>query len=57
MIDDMGWNDIGYQSTDLHAVTPNLDRMAATGIRVSACVHCVRAGYVCCLLWVLQVGQ
>lgn len=37
MIDDMGWNDIGYQSTDLHAVTPNLNRMAAAGMRVSLC--------------------
>eukprot|EP00903_Cladosiphon_okamuranus_P015002 g13881.t2 len=35
MIDDMGWNDIGYQSTDLHAVTPNLNRMAAAGVRLS----------------------
>ena len=34
LIDDMGWNDIGYQSKDLHAVTPNLNRMAAAGIRV-----------------------
>lgn len=34
MIDDMGWNDIGYQSTDLSAVTPNLDSLAAAGIKV-----------------------
>lgn len=35
MIDDMGWNDIGYQSTDLHAVTPSLNKMATAGVRVS----------------------
>ncbi|CAN0103419.1 unnamed protein product [Ectocarpus sp. 4 AP-2014] len=34
MIDDMGWNDIGYQSTDMHAVTPNLNRMAESGVKV-----------------------
>jgi len=34
MIDDMGYNDIGYQSTDLHSVTPNLDKLAAGGVKV-----------------------
>lgn len=34
MIDDMGWNDIGYQSTDLFELTPNLDRLAAEGVKV-----------------------
>lgn len=34
MIDDMGWNDIGYQSTDLKDVTPNLDKLAAGGVKV-----------------------
>lgn len=34
MIDDMGWNDIGYQSTDLYELTPNLDRLASNGIKV-----------------------
>lgn len=33
-IDDMGWNDIGYQSTDLSELTPNLDKLAAGGIKV-----------------------
>ncbi|CAM9815485.1 unnamed protein product [Pylaiella littoralis] len=35
MIDDMGWNDIGYQSTDLEHVTPNLNRLAAGGVKMS----------------------
>lgn len=34
MIDDMGWNDIGYQSTDLYQLTPNLDKLASDGIKV-----------------------
>lgn len=34
MIDDMGWNDIGYQSTDLFELTPNLDKLASNGIKV-----------------------
>lgn len=35
LVDDMGWNDIGYQSMDMQAVTPNLNRMANSGIKVS----------------------
>lgn len=54
MIDDMGWNDIGYQSTDLRAVTPNLNRMAAGGVRVSARVRVRRVHVV---LWMLQVNR
>ena len=34
MIDDMGWNDIGYQSNDLTGVTPNMDKLAAGGVKV-----------------------
>lgn len=34
MVDDMGWNDIGYQSTDMTKMTPNLDRLAASGVKV-----------------------
>ena len=34
MVDDMGYNDIGYQSIDLAGVTPNLDKLAAGGIKV-----------------------
>lgn len=33
-IDDMGWNDMGYQSTDLNMLTPNMDRLAAEGVKV-----------------------
>ena len=36
LVDDMGANDIGYQSTDLSASTPTLDRLAATGVRLTA---------------------
>ncbi|CAB1098994.1 unnamed protein product [Ectocarpus sp. CCAP 1310/34] len=35
IIDDMGWNDMGYQSTDMHAVTPNLNRLAESGVKLS----------------------
>lgn len=34
MIDDMGWSDIGYQSEDLQGTTPNLDKLAAGGVKV-----------------------
>ncbi|CAM9407888.1 unnamed protein product [Pylaiella littoralis] len=34
-IDDMGWNDMGYQSIDLEGVTPNLDKLAAGGVKMS----------------------
>ena len=33
--DDLGWNDIGYQSTDLGACTPFLDGLAADGIKLT----------------------
>ena len=45
LADDLGWNDVGYQSTDLGArnatgdagagATPNLDRLAASGVKLS----------------------
>ncbi|CAM9596708.1 unnamed protein product, partial [Hapterophycus canaliculatus] len=35
LIDDMGYGDIGYQSTDLSELTPNLDALAAGGVTVS----------------------
>lgn len=35
MIDDLGWNDIGYQSSDLLGITPNLDKLAAGGVKVN----------------------
>lgn len=34
LIDDMGFGDIGYQSTDLSQITPNLDALAAGGVKV-----------------------
>lgn len=34
LIDDMGSNDIGYQSTDLSAYSPRLDALAAEGVKV-----------------------
>ncbi|CAN0476859.1 unnamed protein product, partial [Laminaria digitata] len=34
LIDDMGHGDIGYQSTDLHSLTPNLDALMSGGIKV-----------------------
>ncbi|CAN0381301.1 unnamed protein product [Pylaiella littoralis] len=35
LIDDMGYGDIGYQSTDLSDITPNMDALAAGGIKLS----------------------
>ena len=34
LIDDMGYGDIGYQSPDLAGITPNLDKLAAGGVKV-----------------------
>lgn len=36
MADDLGWNDIGYASTDLYGMTPTLDSMAKAGIKLSS---------------------
>ncbi|CAM9273078.1 unnamed protein product [Phaeothamnion confervicola] len=35
LIDDMGFNDIGYQSTDLSAATPVMDGLAARGVKLT----------------------
>eukprot|EP00903_Cladosiphon_okamuranus_P014415 g13381.t1 len=35
LIDDMGFGDIGYQSTDLSELTPNLDKLAAGGVKLT----------------------
>lgn len=35
MIDDMGWADMGYHNSGIHGVTPNLDKLAAGGIKVT----------------------
>ncbi|CAB1108130.1 unnamed protein product [Ectocarpus sp. CCAP 1310/34] len=32
LVDDMGFGDMGYQSTDLSEITPNLDALAAGGL-------------------------
>lgn len=34
LLDDLGYGDIGYQSSDLGEMTPNLDALAAGGIKV-----------------------
>ena len=36
LFDDMGWNDIGYQSTDMGDLTPVLDELAATGVKLDS---------------------
>jgi hypothetical protein len=36
LVDDQGWNDIGYQSTDLFALTPTIDSLAADGIKLTS---------------------
>lgn len=33
--DDMGWNDVGYQSTDLYECTPFIDDLAAGGVKLT----------------------
>jgi Sulfatase len=35
LVDDWGWNDIGYQSSWLSFTTPNIDKLAAEGIKLS----------------------
>ena len=35
LADDMGYNDIGYQSTDLTFASPTLDSLAARGVKLS----------------------
>jgi len=35
LLDDMGWNDIGYQSTDMPLATPFMDELAATGLKMT----------------------
>lgn len=37
LVDDMGFGDIGYQSTDLSEITPNLDALAAGGVKARIC--------------------
>ena len=34
LVDDMGWNDIGYQSTDIPLATPFMDELASTGVKL-----------------------
>jgi len=36
LVDDQGWNDVGYQSTDLFDLTPTIDALAADGIKLTA---------------------
>ena len=35
LFDDMGWNDIGYQSTDMAALTPVLSDLAENGVKLT----------------------
>ena len=35
LIDDMGFNDMGYQSTDMEPFTPTMNNLAAEGIKLS----------------------
>ena len=32
LVDDLGWNDIGYNSNDMKGMTPNMDQLAAGGV-------------------------
>lgn len=34
LVDDMGWNDVGYQSTDLVGISPHIDDLAGKGIKL-----------------------
>ncbi len=50
VIDDMGFNDIGYQSTDLggaksvESMTPVIDRLAASGVKLDWYIYTPRRG-------------
>jgi arylsulfatase B/arylsulfatase I/J len=35
VVDDWGWNDVGYQSTYLDWTTPNIDKLASKGIKLT----------------------
>jgi arylsulfatase B/arylsulfatase I/J len=35
LVDDWGWNDVGYQSTYLNFTTPTIDRMAREGVKLT----------------------
>lgn len=35
VVDDQGWNDVGYQSTDLFDFTPTIDALAADGVKLT----------------------
>jgi arylsulfatase I/J len=35
LVDDWGWNDVGYQSTYLNFTTPTIDRLASEGIKLT----------------------
>lgn len=35
VIDDLGWNDIGYQSTEIENITPHIDALAEEGVKLS----------------------
>jgi len=35
VVDDQGWNDVGYQSTDLYELTPTIDALAADGVKLT----------------------
>jgi arylsulfatase B len=35
ILDDVGWNDLGYQSRDLSFVTPYMDSLAADGVKLN----------------------
>jgi len=34
-VDDMGWNDVGYQSSDLTKATPFMNSLAETGVKLT----------------------
>ena len=35
-LDDVGYNDFGYQSSDLHSATPHIDALALRGVRLTS---------------------
>lgn len=34
LADDMGWNDVGYNSNDLQGLSPNIDMLASQGVKL-----------------------
>lgn len=57
LVDDMGYGDIGYQSTDLSSLTPNLDALMSGGRKVWPGCASGRDGIGTCTAWFEMVVE